>query len=88
MKVLSIFVEFLFAIRIALSPFLAGCIAGALCFLKWKGTTGILLAIGSMLLGLTGGIFWAVLIWEKHTASGFMAKVNASPELDEKNGTK
>lgn len=88
MKRLATFVEFLFAVRIALSPFLAGCILGGLCFLKWRTATGIALAIGSMLLGLAAGISWAVSIWKKDSASGFMAKVNASPELDVKPGTK
>ncbi len=77
--------EILAHLQIIASPLLAGCIAGALIYFYEPGTTRLILALLVVAIGLTVGIIWANRKRRSPGgATGFMARVMASPDLDRK----
>lgn len=77
--------EILAYLQIVASPLLAGCIAGALIYFYEPGTTRLILALLVVAIGLTAGIIWANRKRRSPGgATGFMARVMASPDLDRK----
>ena len=61
-----------------------GVIPGAVLMLAVKGLLGIALGVALMVAGLVLGIVWAVKASHKQGTVGFMARVNALQELNEK----
>lgn len=75
------FVEFLAMIKIALSPILVFSIAAF--FLYHSSVSyGLMLCIGSLIVGLVLGIYLAVRISKKKGAVNFLSRLSATPELD------
>ncbi len=83
-KFLETFIEIICWIQIAISPTLIGAIIGTIVYLKYRNNYGILGGSSITLIGLVIGIIWATRIWKKSGTLNFMSRINASPELDQK----
>lgn len=84
-KFLEILFEIIGWIRIVISPLLIGCITGFVIYYNKPDATGTTLAIGIASLGLLLGVIWATKIWRKHGTMAFLSRVDASPDIVERN---
>lgn len=71
-------------IRIAISPALIGIIIGYSVYIKFKNTNGLLIGILISSIGIFIGILWATRVWKTSGTANFMSRIEASPELDNK----
>ncbi|MBW7844262.1 MAG: hypothetical protein H3C45_01185 [Bacteroidia bacterium] len=78
------FVESLAFLRIVASPTLIGLILGWLIRLAYPGNTGTIMGYSVSVLGFIIGIIWGVRVWRKQSTVTYMAKIMATPELDNK----
>ena len=79
------FVEFLAWMQIVISPLIVAVIGGGIFYLYFQGLTRI---IGWILIGLVGlilGIVFANRVTRKTSATEFISRIDASPELDNNN---
>ena len=84
MRIIEVFVEVFYWLRIMASPLFIGLGVGILIYSFSPNTVSLYLAIGISLIGLILGIVWATKVWKKTGTSNFMSRVNASPELNKK----
>ena len=73
-----------FWLRIMISPTLIGAIIGAIVWLNMDGMLGKIIASALTLIGIVAGIILAEKARQGKGTVEFMAKVNASSELDKK----
>lgn len=83
-KVLEYLTKSIAWLQIAISPFILGAIAGLFIYAYRTDTYGLIMAGIVTLIGLIIGIIWATRVWKRRGTIEFISKVNASPELDNK----
>ena len=76
------FLEVLGWLQIFASPFIVGCIIGAVVYFAKSDLIGLILAIAIVLTGIIIGAVWATKVWRKRGAMHFMSRIMATPELD------
>lgn len=76
-------IEFANWIRIILSPFFVSIIVGGIVYLNIPDWNGVIFALVISLIGLIIGIIWATRIWKSEGTTHFVARVYASPDIDE-----
>ncbi len=69
-------------VRIALSPTLIGVVAGGIAYLFLRGGLGIAIWVAAALCGLLAGVWFAERVRRKTSPMTFVARVDASPDLD------
>lgn len=85
MRIIEIFIEVFYWIRIVASPLLIGIGIGILIYSTNPNIIGMTTGIIVSCIGLLLGILWATKVWRKTGTSNFISKINASPELNKKN---
>jgi FtsH-binding integral membrane protein len=70
-------------LRIVASPLLIGLIAGIVVYANKQDTTGLILAICIAIAGLVIGILLANWAKRKMGTVAFVARVDASPDIDD-----
>lgn len=75
-------VEWFFMIRLALAPTLLGVIVGGYFYLTATSSSGIIIGIAIAVVGLILGILLVIRVKKKQTATEFISRVMATPELD------
>lgn len=70
--------------RIFISPTLIGAIIGLFVYLKMNNNIGFIFGILITTIGGILGIIWATKIRQKEGARNFISRIDASPELDNK----
>lgn len=85
MRIIEIFIEVFYWLRIMASPLLISIGFGILIYSFSPKSGSLYLAIGISFIGLIVGIVWATKVWKKTGTSNFMSRVNASPELNKNN---
>ncbi|MCC7506360.1 MAG: hypothetical protein IT259_13720 [Saprospiraceae bacterium] len=83
-KAFRIFVEIIFGLQIAAAPTAIGIILGFLIYLIFPTDGGMVMAVGFAIIGLFVGIVWAVRTALTQGSANFMSRINATPELDNK----
>ena len=71
-------------LRIVASPLIIGILLGLTIYSKFQSRIGLIVGLLVALLGLIIGIFWATHVLKKQGTTQFMSRVNATPELDNK----
>lgn len=76
-------VEFIFCVRIALSPIAAAICAALALHYSYPDKEWVNYAnTGILAVGILAGVRWAIAIHKREGAMEFMSRVNATPELD------
>lgn len=70
-------------LQTAISPFVAGIIAGILIYSNKKDVYGLMIAIGIVIIGAITGVIWATRVWKRKGTVEYMSKLIATPELDD-----
>lgn len=83
MKILENSIEAYYYLRVVLSPLIFGAIIAFIVYNTVEAPFNEILAIVIILSALYAGIKWANWARKKHGSSNFIAKVDASPDLDE-----
>ena len=81
-RVLELITESIGWLHIVFSPFFIGLIIGAIIYFYHPTSSGLILAIIVVLLGLVIGIIWATKQWKSKGTIWFLSRILASPELD------
>ena len=84
MTMIKSFIEAIAWLKIALAPIIASIIIAGFMYIYSQNITGLLLAIFIIIAGIVAGITWAQRVRKKYGLVDFISKVNASPELDNK----
>ncbi len=72
-------------IKIMLSPTIIGALLGVIAYANLSSPMGLTVGIALTIIGLIIGIVWATQVVKKGSASEFISRVNASPDLDKIN---
>lgn len=81
---LEITIEITGWLRIMLSPFLIGLVVGGAVYFGYDTLTARAIGIIIAVLGLTIGIVWANRQWKKTGTIAFLSRIEATPELEDK----
>lgn len=84
MKFFEKLIEWLFVIRVALSPTLLGIVVGSYFYFTASTVKEEILSISIAVTGLILGIVLVIYVKRKRTAVEFMTQIMATPELDKK----
>jgi len=84
MRIIEIFIEVFYWIRIVASPLIIGVGIGILVYDNNPNSAGMAIGVIISFIGLLFGIIGATKVWRKTGTSNFMSRVNASPELNNK----
>lgn len=82
MKIFEKIVAALFWLQIAIAPVLLSLFMAIILYANYPTPLGGAASIGVIVLGIIGGILLANWAAKKHGAIAFIARVSASPELD------
>lgn len=83
-KALETFFEVIGWIRIMLSPVIIGLVLGALVYINFENTAGLIVSLFLVVLGVFIGIYLANRAWKKNGTMFFLSRTIATPELDKK----
>lgn len=81
-RLFETFFEVIGWIRIVLSPIIISLVLGALVYINFENTAGLIVSILLMALGVFLGIRMANRAWKKKGTISFLSRVMATPELD------
>jgi hypothetical protein len=82
-KVIEYIIEIVNWIKIVLSPTLIGVVIGLIIYGNYPNFRGFIASVAFSCVGLVIGIIWATRIWKRVGTTNFIARVNASPDIDE-----
>ncbi len=82
MRIIEFALKIIAWLAIVVSPLIFGLIIGALIYLSKQDTLGLILACAVVLVSLILGIILATRIWKKQGTINFIARIRATPELD------
>ncbi|OYU95461.1 MAG: hypothetical protein CFE21_09975 [Bacteroidetes bacterium B1(2017)] len=84
MKLISTLFELIGWVRIVLSPLIMGVVAGGVIYINWPTPVGFVIGLLVAVLGLVLGIIWATRVYKKQGTISFLARIMATPELEDK----
>lgn len=79
-------IEWVFVIRLGLAPTLLGSLGGTYLYFTAHTLIDEIIAFGVAIIGLILGIVLVIVVKKKETATDFMSRILASPDLDKKPG--
>jgi MFS-type transporter involved in bile tolerance (Atg22 family) len=82
MKIIAFLIEVFSWLKIVASPLLIAAIIAIIIYLNVPETIGLALSISILLLGLIVGVIWATHVCKNQSATAFLARIYATPELD------
>lgn len=82
-KVIAYIIEVINWVNIMLSPTLIAGLFAVLIILNYPTTIGYSIGVALVCIGFLIGVLWATHIWKKIGTTTFMARIYASPDIDD-----
>lgn len=82
-KIIEYLIEVANWIKIVLSPTVIAVVIGLIIYSNYPNFNGLLAGSIVALSGFIFGIIWATRIWKRVGTTSFIARINASPDIDE-----